>query len=76
MKVEYDEFKKNTDKYLKIGMTITVHIFKDGQKLMDLVPVSRNDSNLRLNALNKFAGAIKNPQKTAEEYKEERLMEH
>lgn len=75
MEVEYKEYKKNVDKYTKLGMKVTIHIMMDGKHVMDLTPAVEK-KNKKIEALHRVAGAIPNPEKTAEQYKEERLMRH
>lgn len=74
MEVEYRDFQENIEKFTEIGMKITVHVIKDGKHILDLKPIEKEDT--RITALNNFAGAVKDATKTAEEYKEERLMRH
>jgi predicted SpoU family rRNA methylase len=73
MEVEYEEYKKNLDKYTKLGMKSIIHIMMDGKHVMDLTPAVENKKN---EALHRVTGAIPNPEKTVEQYKEERLKRH
>jgi len=75
MKVEYKDFQNNLEKFTDIGTRITVRVMKDGKHILDIVP-GEHEEDERVEALHRFAGAIPNPEKTAKEYKEERLMRH
>lgn len=72
MRLEYEKFKQDIDRYTELGMNTPIHIFKDGQHVMDITPRSTTD-NPKIKALYSFAGAIPQPEKSPEEYRDERL---